>query len=332
MMVSTVSWRLLVVVLFCYLSTQIQGQSAGGYIRIDERHAYSLSTFNPQGRLQQVDYAMEAAALGTPVLVLCRPQEGVLLMASPQVLPSMFVLDDGTARFLRVTPNLMVAHSGVSADGRVLCAAAQELAIQHEYVYDEEIPIDIFLEEVSLLYQEHTMKIAARPFGATMIVAYQEPAQNIANQEDSTATMLPHCFYRIDPSGAVECLGGNFGVINGGDKFQKDNQLWNDLKDISQSTEPLTMQQGRQKLVEVLLNALKRAADDKAVFTKDKNSKKADKGNIDNNNNKQSYVPASLKNVRRILTASLSHQEGMAMDRFELSRGEIVPPGDRPTT
>jgi 20S proteasome alpha/beta subunit len=340
-----------------------EGRGGGWGISVDDRHAFSLSTFNPQGRLQQVDYAMEAAALGTPIVILRRPQDDTLLMAAPQVLPSPFMQDDGTARFVRITSNLMIAHSGIAADGRVLCAAAQELAVQHEYIYDEEIPIDVFLEEVALLYQDYTMKPATRPFGATIVVAHYQAGEE-SSQSSSSSSSSSSSFYQIDPSGAVQSLlthddvnytnssNVNYAVINGGDKFQRDNQLWDALQNISQDPQPQTTRETRQKLVQALVDALTRASAEEEIprinvkkssskpppppqESKHKTSKEAnpqeDKA-VDLQTQQQEEedqrVPTTLKNVRRILTASICRKGGMVMERFELSRGKLVIPED----
>ena len=191
---------------------------------MDGRHSYSLTTFDTEGRLRQVDRALEAASLGTPILAVVMEEKDSLplhpqnnnknnknnkkseygiLMVSPQRLPSMLMDDDGTSRFAAITSELMVAHSGLSADGRVIVAAAQRLAVQHEYVFDEEIPIDIFLQELSLLFQEYTMKPAARPFGVILLVAH-------VPQQQQTKPQL----FRVDPSGSVSGLG-RFALLNG---------------------------------------------------------------------------------------------------------------------
>jgi 20S proteasome alpha/beta subunit len=134
--------------------------------RADERYSYSLTTFDPSGKLNQVERAMQAAEQGTPVVAVVKTDS--VILAAPQVLPSpAFTLDDGTSRFLLLTPEIMISHSGLSADGRILVAAAQRLAVEHEYTFDENISVGIFLEELSLLFQEYTMKPATRPFGAS---------------------------------------------------------------------------------------------------------------------------------------------------------------------
>jgi 20S proteasome alpha/beta subunit len=336
----------------CEGSSSGSGGSWG--MSVDDRHAFSLSTFTPQGHLQQVDYAMEAAALGTPILLLRRPQEDLLLMASPQASSQYNFMqeDDGTARFVRITAHLLIAHTGIAADGRVLCAAAQELAIQHEYIYDEEIPIDVFLEEMALLYQEYTMKPNTRPFGATMIVAHYH------HHEETSSSSSSLSFYRIDPSGAVQSLlaahnndnNSNYAVINGGDKFQNDHQLWNALQDISQDPKPQTITETRHKLVQALVDALTRASVDQddlipttktTTTTKQQRNKETPQPKEDNDDDDaddllslllqgeqeeeyQRRVPTTLQNVKRILTASICRNEGMVMERFQLSRGKLM--------
>lgn len=182
--------------------------------RVDGRYSYSLTTFDPEGRLGQVDRAMQAAQLGTPILAVVLDEDNnnsdsSILLAAPQVLPSPLMLDDGTTRFARISSEIVVGHSGVSADGRVVVAAAQRLAVQHAYTYDEEIPLDIFLSELSLLFQQYTMKPATRPFGVALVVAHvpaaasQRAGGRQRNQRSSASPRL----LRVDASGVITDLG-----------------------------------------------------------------------------------------------------------------------------
>ena len=197
-------------------------------IPIGERHSYSLTTFDTDGKLGQVDWACQAAAMGAPLVAVVvvddKDDNGAgttgnhmkrencgILMASLQRLPSMLMEDDGTSRFARISSEIVVAHSGLSADGRVVVAAAQRLAIQHEYTFDEEIPIGVFLQELSLFFQEHTMKPATRPFGVILMIAYVPKIRlSTANQNHKTQ------LFRLDPSGSISGLGSS-AIINGKD-------------------------------------------------------------------------------------------------------------------
>lgn len=287
-------WALLLYSFLLWNASTIRQCHANGPIDIDGRHSFSLSTFDPSGRLGQVYHASSAASLGPPIVFVCRPEDGIL-MASPQVLPSPLIQDDGTARFARITSQILAAHSGLSADGRLLVAAAQRMAIEHEYVYDEPIPIDIFLEEISLLFQEYTMKAASRPFGVTLVVAYLP--------DGSTKEENPPQVYRVDPSGSVESLG-HYGVING-DKMQTDYNLLTQLKEQAENSEQVPLKQGRIVLINTLKEALHKAS--QVVLSRESQPPEVGEGD--------DILPS---NLRRILTANLSYKEGMKMDRYEV--------------
>lgn len=191
-----------VILLLSILSQFILSQStvyASSIGNRDNRYSFSLTTFSPKGHLQQVEYAtLAAASLGdTPVLAAIinnfkNEGEAKILFCSLQNLPSPLIKDNGTPRFVNVCPGIAMAHSGLNADGRVLLAAAQRLAIEHEYNYDEDIPISIFLEELSLLFQKYTMKPGSRPFGCSLIIG------------DCTSSDGIPVLYRMGPSGVVE--------------------------------------------------------------------------------------------------------------------------------
>jgi 20S proteasome alpha/beta subunit len=154
---------------------------------IEGRYSFSLTTFHPSGKLPQLSHAIQASTLGPPIIAI-RGSFGISL-ASLQSLPSPLIKDDGTSRFARVTNSIIVGHTGVNADGRVVVEAAQRLAVEHSFTFQEEIPMNILLEEMSLLFQEYTMKPGVRPFGCCLLVASANDG-----------------LFRMDPSGTVTKL------------------------------------------------------------------------------------------------------------------------------
>jgi Proteasome subunit len=183
---------------------------------VDGRHSFSLSTFDPSGKLGQVERAHVAASLGPPLVAVVvtlaaanqRDNQRAVFIAAPQVLPpsssSALVEDDGTSRFLRLTPEIVVGHTGLSADGRFVLSRAKRLAIEHEYAFDEPIPVAVLLEEMALLYQQYTMRPAARPLGTYLVVAH-------VPRDARSRTSV----FRIDPSGNVHEIQDDIVVLNG---------------------------------------------------------------------------------------------------------------------
>jgi 20S proteasome alpha/beta subunit len=160
--------------------------------------------------------------------------------------PSPFIVDDGTARFCRITNNIAVTHSGVSADGRVMAAAAQRMAVEYAYTFDEPVPIESFLEEVSLLFQEYTMKQGSRPFGCTLLVAYVPFEENDGNPR----------LYRIDPSGSVESLGP-CAVIG---SLQNKAGLIESLEALANDASGRSHQKDQAELVRILKDSIQRSS------------------------------------------------------------------------
>jgi 20S proteasome subunit alpha 2 len=150
---------------------------------VEGRYSFSLSTFSPDGKIGQLSYATLAASNGHPILIV--QTEKYRIMASLQNLSSPIIEDDGTARFVKITDTILLGHTGIAADGRILADSAQQLAVEHAYTFDEEIPINILLEELALLFQSYTMKPGVRPFGCSLIICSENGS------------------YRIDPPGVV---------------------------------------------------------------------------------------------------------------------------------
>ncbi|GAX26051.1 hypothetical protein FisN_4Hh448 [Fistulifera solaris] len=200
------------------------------------RYSFSLTTFDPTGKLGQVERAMEAAPQGIPIVGLI-VSNSTIVMAAPQILPSPLMQDDGTRRFSQLTNEICIAHSGIAADGRVLVAEAHRIVVEYQYTFDEPAPLPYLLEELAQIFQQYTMKPGARPFGTSLLIGF--------NPLDRSSGEVP-CFYRIDPSGAVTTLG-EYAVIHG-------ELATTDVRERLQ--EIATEQEVEQQIAEVLRSTL----------------------------------------------------------------------------
>jgi 20S proteasome alpha/beta subunit len=301
---------------------------------LEGRYSFSLTTFDQKGKLGQVERASQAAALGTPivaVVVACQSDTDTdrrrIILASPQALPHALIKDDGTARFSPISPHIAVAHSGISADGRVLVAAAQRLAIEHAYTFDEPIPIELFLEEVSLMFQEYTMKVAARPFGVVLLVAHCPTASASTDSLSGQQQPQPPQLYRIDPSGGVTSLGNTCAVINfpkggrGGTTTTTASQLEERLEQMAlrssaknqlEEKETTTVEQDRRELAEILSAAL-----DIPSTTLNGNKKSARDSSLSSSSSLSISSSGSSRRSLTIVTASLTRDQSLVVQRHE---------------
>ncbi|KAG7372363.1 proteasome subunit alpha [Nitzschia inconspicua] len=278
---------------------------SGAGISIHERHAFSVTTFDPNGKLAQVEHSMLAASMGAPIVACVR--NNTILLAAPQFLPSPFMVDDGTPRFAIVAPHLVVGHSGISADGRVVLEAAQRMALEHAYTFDEPIPLPLFLEELSLLFQEYTMKPLARPFGCTLIVCYIPPSTQTIDMSLSKPRL-----FQIDGSGAVSEFGTT-AVLHGG--LEKDLKLKSELRDMS-IEKNISARSGRLSLSHVLESAVGRMNKSPLNSIQSTNDIN-DAHNIENDED-SNIVGMDNNNLPRflsIVSASFDMQNGLVVER-----------------
>nr|WP_269082824.1 archaeal proteasome endopeptidase complex subunit alpha [Pyrodictium occultum] len=129
----------------------------------------STSMFSPDGRLFQVEYAMEAAKRGW-TMVGVRTAEGVVIVAEKRKTSPL--IDIGQLeKVYMVDEHIGAGFVGFGSDGRVLIDYARLLAVQYKFVYGEPIPVEYLTRQVCDLMQVYTQHGGVRPFGVTLMIA-----------------------------------------------------------------------------------------------------------------------------------------------------------------
>jgi len=129
----------------------------------------AITIFSPEGRLYQVEYALELVKRGAPVVGVSCP-EGVVLAANetpeseledPEYFRKIFQLDDHVAS----------AIAGLSSDARVLIEQARVFCQSNKLLYDEAVDIETLSKRIGDMAQIYTQHAGVRPFGVSMIIA-----------------------------------------------------------------------------------------------------------------------------------------------------------------
>ncbi len=136
-----------------------------------DREAYDRGTtlFSPDGRLYQVEYALEAVERGSPVVGV-RGTDGVALAAHKPV-PSPLMEADGVQKLHPVDDRTAVATAGNVADGRQLVDVARRRAAGERLRYGEPVGTETLSKALADHLQEYTQTGGARPFGVALLVA-----------------------------------------------------------------------------------------------------------------------------------------------------------------
>merc|ERR1712216_775814 len=106
-----------------------------------------VNTFSPEGRLFQVEYAMEAIKLGSTAIGVAT-KEGVVLVVEKRV-TSTLLEPSSIEKIMEVDSHLGCAMSGLTADARTLVDHARVEAQNHHFTFNERIPVRSVTQSLS---------------------------------------------------------------------------------------------------------------------------------------------------------------------------------------
>ena len=127
----------------------------------------AITVFSPDGRLFQVEYALETVKRGSTVMGIACP-EGVVLAAEER---STSRLQDPTFswKIFKIDEHVGAAISGLSSDARILINQARIYAQGNRLTYDELADIEVLSKRVGDIKQMYTQHAGVRPFGVSII-------------------------------------------------------------------------------------------------------------------------------------------------------------------
>lgn len=126
-----------------------------------------ITIFSPEGRLFQVEYAVEAVKRGATVLGVVS-KDGVVLAAEEKA-PSKLQDPAFAWKIFQVDEHLGVAIVGLGADARVLIDQARLYAQSNRLTYDEPIDTEVLAKRIADIKQIYTQHSGVRPFGVAMV-------------------------------------------------------------------------------------------------------------------------------------------------------------------
>ena len=133
---------------------------------VPEQSARVPFFYNTEGRLIQVDYALQAVARGSTTLGL-KTKEFALI--SSQVKPTRSLLEPAEKIFV-VDDHVGATGSGYIGDVNTLVDELRLTAQRHRLVYDNAIDVGTLSRTLSQYLHQFTM-YAVRPFGASIVLA-----------------------------------------------------------------------------------------------------------------------------------------------------------------
>ncbi|KAK8826800.1 proteasome subunit [Blastocystis sp. ATCC 50177/Nand II] len=128
------------------------------------------TTFSPEGRLYQVEYAMEAinnAACAIGVLT----KEGVVFGIEKKMISKLLAKVGDSEKVYPIDDHIMCAIAGLTSDANILLQNARKDAQDYLYKYGQPKPVEELVEYICRVKHSYTQVGGLRPFGVSFLFA-----------------------------------------------------------------------------------------------------------------------------------------------------------------
>ncbi|XP_030382487.1 proteasome subunit alpha type-4 [Scaptodrosophila lebanonensis] len=167
------------------------------------RYDSRTTIFSPEGRLYQVEYAMEAIShAGTCLGILA--EDGILLAAECRNTNKLLDGAVPSEKIYRLNDNMVCSVAGITSDANVLTSELRLIAQRYQYSYGEVMPCEQLVSHLCDIKQAYTQYGGKRPFGVSLLYMGWD-------------NKYGYQLYQSDPSGnyggwKATCIGNNFGA------------------------------------------------------------------------------------------------------------------------
>jgi len=202
---------------------------------MSRRYDSRTTIFSPEGRLYQVEYAMEAIGhAGTCLGIMAK--DGVVLAAEKRSVHKLLDNDVfASEKIYTLDDNIACSVAGITSDANVLVTMLQQTAQRYKLNYGKSIPVEQLVIHLCDIKQAYTQFGGMRPFGISVL--YMGWDEEYGFQ-----------LYMSDPSGNY---GGWKGTCIGNNSQAAISMLKQEYKE-----NETTLQQALQLAVKVLSKTL----------------------------------------------------------------------------
>lgn len=204
----------------------------------------SASTFSPDGRIFQVEYAGKAVEnAGTAMGLKCR--DGVVLCVEKPIFNRM-LLPSSSRRIHTIDTHSGMAITGLVSDGRQIVNRAREEAANYLETYGSKSPPSVLAERISSYMHYFTLHGGLRPFGTTALIASYDP-----DTKD-------HALIMLEPSGSSYHY---FGCAAGKGRQPAKTEMEKLALNKPTKEENITVREGVKQLAKIIYNLYEEGKD-----------------------------------------------------------------------
>ena len=149
----------------------------------------AITIFSPDGRLYQVEYAIETVKRGSIALGI-KTNDGIVFAADERVRKLQIV--EEPQKLFKIAQHIGVAAAGYIPDARNQVDDARFFSQSSNLVYDEIVNIETVVKHIADKCQQYTQYAGARPIGVALIIGGIDRNGNSLFLTDPSGTYVPY--------------------------------------------------------------------------------------------------------------------------------------------
>lgn len=127
----------------------------------------AITVFSPDGRLYQVEYAIETVRRGT-IAVGVKCKDGVVIAVEER--PRKLQISNTAQKIFQIDDHVGVAAAGYIPDARSQVDNARFFSQSNKMIYDEPVEVETIAKHLADQSQQYTQYAGVRPFGVALIL------------------------------------------------------------------------------------------------------------------------------------------------------------------
>ncbi len=128
----------------------------------------AITIFSPDGRLYQVEYALETVRRGQ-MAVGIRTKQGIVLAVEEK--GRKLQSDESVTKMFQIDDHVGAVGAGYIPDARIQVDSARVMAQSNRLIYDEPVDVEAIAKRIADMNQQYTQYAGVRPFGVSLIIA-----------------------------------------------------------------------------------------------------------------------------------------------------------------
>ena len=149
----------------------------------------AITVFSPDGRLYQVEYAIETVKRGTIALGI-KTKYGIIFAADER--PRKLQIVDEPQKLFKIDQHIGIAAAGYIPDARSQVDDARFFSQSSKIVYDESVSVETVTKHIADQCQQYTQYAGARPIGVALIIGGIDENGNSLFLTDPSGTYIPY--------------------------------------------------------------------------------------------------------------------------------------------